>query len=452
MEKSQKKTNYKKVQFLAWEIYTGPIRDDRGNAIDYAGIRLQDGGRRVDRRWDVLAQCIDIEARLEATRRAMETALLWADPDEEVLKIFMAPEFLYRGPAGAYLYDLLDGWLGVSPFGSGVLPPPFDNGWGGLAGGLKWLAADPQFENWIFAFGTAIGASFAHQWGDDAAAVNISFVQRGGPSHTEECYYVEKHLKSWMDFVAFNLNHPAFSDGDVEYDSRRDWPVLDRLIYNSGTGGGSLFSFPSVCRSNGQSLLFGLEICLDHARSYEPNIPVPVTGRLAQAGERVDIQLVPSCGMSLMETSLSLAPAQGPRDRSYAFNCDGNGSIFIQGAPWRLGGHVELWSQTLDGAGVYHKDVLQEVRNIYDDPDQTPPPPDDPTQSRHFQIPEDVIDVSGRVQIPVEVEAALGIDLQRISPYTLWRSHEDFPPGRDPQIAFWPRGLGFVRRLPPELL
>ncbi len=450
MGKDQEKKKYKKVQFLPWEIYTGPVMatvdDDGGGgenhvAVDYSGIRLRDGNRLVDQRWDPLAQCIDVEARLEATRRALETAMLWADPSEDVLKVFVAPEFLYRGPAGAYLNDLLDGWEGPSPFADGVLPRPFNAAWGGLTGGLRGLAADARLENWIFVFGTAIGASFADQWGSDATAINISFVQRGGPGHEDECHYVEKHLKSWMDFIEFNLNHPAFFDADVQHDSRDDQQILDRLIYINGGEGGCLFSFEDICRDNGQPLLFGLEICLDHAQSFDNG----TTGRLAEAGERVDIQLVPSCGMSLIEESLSLAPAQGPRDTSYALNCDGYDCLDRPAS----GGHIQLWRQVLDENGAYQVEALQEVLGVFDDPDQTPPPPDDPAESRHFLIPNDPISLAGRVDLDPEVQAALGIDLQNISPNTLWRSHEAFPPREKSREKLWPKGLGFIRRLPP---
>jgi len=448
MEQKQEKKKYKRVQLLAWEIYTGPVLEkvDDGSGgeihigVDYSGIRLRDGGRLVDQRWDPLAQCIDIEARLEATRRALETALLWADPAEDVLKVFVAPEFLYRGPAGAYLNDLLDGWEGPPPFTDGVLPPPFQNGWEGLTGGLRALAANEQFENWVFVFGTAIGASFAEQWGSDATAINFSFVQRGGLEHQEECHYVEKHLKSWMDFIVFNLDHPAFFDGDVNHDSRDDRQILDRLIYENGDEGGCLFSFEGICRDNGQPLLFGLEICLDHAQSFDNG----TTGRLAEAGERVDIQLVPSCGMSLIEESLSLAPAQGPRDTSYALNCDGFGCL-DRPTP---GGHIELWHQVLDENGAYQVEVLQEVPGVFDDPDETPPPPDDPKESRHFLVPDGPINLEGRVELDPEVQAALGIDLKDIRPDTLWRSHGDFPKRKKPLAKLWPSGLGFIRRLP----
>ena len=86
---------YSKVQFIAWEIYTGAVYGPSG-ADHYAGLAPAAG----DRRFHVLSQCLDIMARVEFTRRAIETAYKNAQADSETLKIFMAPEFLYRGAAG----------------------------------------------------------------------------------------------------------------------------------------------------------------------------------------------------------------------------------------------------------------------------------------------------------------------------------------------------------------
>ena len=143
---------YSKVQFIAWEIYTGAVYGPSG-ADHYAGLAPAAG----DRRFHVLSQCLDIMARVEFTRRAIETAYKNAQADSETLKIFMAPEFLYRGAAGAYFYDLLNGWE-KAPASFGPLPAYFKGPWGGLFGELRALAAEERFQDWVFVFGSAIGA------------------------------------------------------------------------------------------------------------------------------------------------------------------------------------------------------------------------------------------------------------------------------------------------------
>ena len=65
-------------------------------------------------------------------------------------------------------------------------------------------------------------------------------------------------------------------------------------------------------------ILFGLEICLDHAQAYSNAPQTGVTGRLAINGDAVNIQLVPSCGMRLKESPLALAPKDGPKTHKTA--------------------------------------------------------------------------------------------------------------------------------------
>ena len=147
--------NYTHVQFLSWEIYTGPNRGgpppSAGNAqgTSYTGI-----GNASDSRLDISAQIVDIEERLQFTYRAMSEARGAATKHPSTLKIFMAPEFLYRGRGGAYIHDLINGWTKA--------PAEFHldgfQTFPGLFGWLKNYAR--EFEHWLFVFGTAISASF----------------------------------------------------------------------------------------------------------------------------------------------------------------------------------------------------------------------------------------------------------------------------------------------------
>lgn len=443
--------NYSKVQFIAWEIYTGPVYS-AGGADHYPGIAPALG----DRRWDVLSQCLDISARVAFTKMAMEAAYQNASSDEDTLKIFMAPEFLYRGAAGAYLFDLLNGWEESAPPGFGQLPPPYDRHWGGLFGELRELTADPKFQNWVFVFGTAVGAAFpyaggristagAGTQGPAAMGWNLSMIQCGGTqAQGDGCYFTEKHLKSGIDFVQFNLSHVRpmfFTAKEIEHGSEPTWRVLDRLIqYIPGEMGGSLFRFPEICRGDGSLIQFGLEICLDHAQAYVPgSAEDKVTGRLARSRALVDIQLVPSCGMSLIESSLALAPKNGPKNCSYAFNCDGLLTWDSQREHARrfLGAHVHLWSGS-EEAGEGHPPRV--LANIFDS----------------FQIEGHIpvdgsADLSG-VQLPTAAAQALQINLSDIRAEQLWRSREAFPPGGNPHQYLWPEGAGFVRVLDAQPL
>lgn len=438
--------NYAKVQFIAWEIYTGPVYTQNG-ADHYPGIAPALG----DRRWDALSQCLDISARVQFTKMAMEAAYQKASQDEDTLKIFMAPEFLYRGPAGAYLFDLLNGWKGVAPPSLGTLPPPYDEAWGGLFGELRALAADPRFRDWVFIFGTAVGAAFSSANGmlntgqarpdePPVSGWNLALIQCGGDTEEQRdaCYFTEKHLKSGIDFVHFNLAHTGselFWQEDVRHTSEPVWRILDRLIQRTpGKMGGALFKFPHIRKSDGRILQFGLEICLDHARAYEPGTSgTTVTGRLARSGAHVDIQLVPSCGMSLIKTSLALAPEKGPQNCSYAFNCDGLSTWDSQGASTRheCGGHVHLWSGSKDGPDYPPQNLVNIIDSF--------------RTAGHTAV-GDSVDLS-QIQLAEAALNALNIDLSHISASRLWHSHVPYAPGQNSHQNFWPEGAGFVRVL-----
>ncbi len=438
---------YKKAQFLAWEIYTGPIQipgtthvgdPPRARrtylAVDYPGISLAGEPELAKRRTEVPGQCIDIEARLAATKRAVEKACEKASGEPDTLKVFLAPEFLYRGAAGAYIQDLLNGW-DKPPFPG--LPAPFNGAWGGLIGGLRELVSQEKYEDWVFVFGTAVGVAWKETppSGKDKnkryIVQNLSYVQRGGLNRGEtDCYYAEKHLQSWMDFLQFNYEHPeVLSAFDTKHDSRADREILERLLLTDpepGMPGGALFRFPEICRGDGTPIIFGLEICLDHASAKSS----AHTGRLANAGQQVDIQLVPSCGMRLREESLALTR----ENVSYALNCDGYAG---DGSDPVFGGHVQLWNQRKSG-GKLTAHCISETPNSFAVGDQSGEA-DDPAASMHFAVGDADIDLSGRLAIP-------GFDAGRIPTAALWRGWFDAADASN--LVDWPQGLGFIRRLP----
>jgi len=111
--------NFTDVQFISWEIYTGPNRGPspwdrdpkKSPGRSYTGL-----GNAVDNRLDIKGQIVDIEARCSFTFEAIiNAALPNVDKKPTTLKVFMAPEFLYRGKGGAYIHDLINGWKGPTP-------------------------------------------------------------------------------------------------------------------------------------------------------------------------------------------------------------------------------------------------------------------------------------------------------------------------------------------------
>ncbi|UMR30962.1 hypothetical protein MJ904_01440 [Massilia sp. MB5] len=307
---------YEKVQFISWEVHTGPYEEGNGRGA-YTGLY----NPASDKRTDALGQCKDIDARVAFTKKALELARERSDTDATTLKVFMAPEFLYRGAGGAYLHDLLEGWV-TAPAEFG-LPLPYSGGWDGLFGQLRKLVASPEYEHWIVVFGTAVSASFptkaSPQGGrllnvaDVAQVYNSALIQRGGvAAKGAACHITRKHFKSDIDFFDWygNTQHGT----NVEH---LDSPAK-RLIETGMNEGSALFEFDAVRNRKGTRLKFGIEICLDHRVSSQSSR----FGRLRTANERVNIQLVPSAGMSLQHESVFLLPtSEAPH--SYAFNCDG---------------------------------------------------------------------------------------------------------------------------------
>lgn len=349
--------SYKKAQFISWEIHTGPLRNNKREAISYAGFR---NSGLPDDRVDAASQCFDIDARLAFTSNAMNTAHKLADANPATLKVFLAPEFLYRGAGGAYLHDLLNGWTGAAPVDF-QLPAPYNAKWPGLFGSLQHLAANADYENWLFVFGTAISASFPtaqavnKKWLLDAKKpgeiYNTALIQLGGVGKTAQNYTSRKHYKSGIDFIGWNTGR-LHTDTNV-------LPAEPEAIIPEDvlgvTEGGALFNIPIVNDAAGKAIDFGVEVCLDHARSGGNR--ANTWGRIRTANQWVKLQLVPSGGMSLVDASIRLEPSSGPTPHSYAFNCDGLGSLAET-----YGCHTQIWNGA-NGAAVPPVNKLIEANN-----------------------------------------------------------------------------------------
>jgi hypothetical protein len=381
--------NYSKVQFISWELNTGPVQDaDPKSKLPpkynlkgyYPGLRLNGA---TDDRLDVNSQCIDIEARVAFTGNAIAAAHKLADASADVLKIFMAPEFIYRGAGGAYLHDLINGWESTAP-AEFNLKAPYNNKWGGLFGELQQLAAHDDYNNWLFVFGTAISASLPTFKDTDGKyyldpdpkklgeIYNSSLIQLGGSGNTAANYASRKHYISGIDFLQWYTR-----TNTVQYKGHTVEPADDRAVIPADVlgvaEGGALFNIPNVNDSKGKAIDFGIEICLDHSSSGGNG--ANKFGRIRTADQYVKIQLVPSAGMYLKDVSIRLQPAGGPTTDSYAFNCDGLCSVVPYGIE---GCHTQIWNgangatvpvasklfETSNGAQVANTQVAKVVANV----------------------------------------------------------------------------------------
>jgi len=256
--------------------------------------------------------------------------------DAKTLKIFMAPEFFFRGFYGAY--DV-----------SAVTE---------IFTALRGFTKDAKFDDWLFVFGTVIAAYFDDQlvcwncnkmgaaqfkrrndltWycpdcadGGDVAEgrlgariVNVALIQKGGEDTDRNSYVVDKEYVSHVDFRR-HVTAKALSEGKKisgynnvaklePWKSDRQIELLGVTVKalppdgSRDVGGGAPSKFADE-RMGGSiftidGIKIGLEICLDHTN-----------GRIGP-GTGIQIQLVPSAGASLKQ--FACIP------HGIAFNVDG---------------------------------------------------------------------------------------------------------------------------------
>ena len=127
--------SYESVQYVGFPIQTG--------YDGYLGANMyyieESGGVGVYPGYADTAA--DIKGRLAVMEAALEASLTAPDLDlsNSTLKIFMAPEFFFRGPVGAYSAE--------------------DPALMQLGDSLRSMVADTRWRDWIFVFGSIIGAN-----------------------------------------------------------------------------------------------------------------------------------------------------------------------------------------------------------------------------------------------------------------------------------------------------
>src|SRR5579864_7011826 len=143
-----------------------------------------DQARQRDETLDVGTSCTEL---CDAIRKAHTKYQLYSrlnfspDEDRTKLKIFMAPEFYFRGRYGAYR----------------------DIGW--VAKILKMMRTETnksQYADWLFVHGSVIVSTETEEKGVSGMALqNFALVQKGGPKTQEHHdFYVEKEFPSHIDF------------------------------------------------------------------------------------------------------------------------------------------------------------------------------------------------------------------------------------------------------------
>lgn len=209
----------------------------------------------------------DIEGRVRLLGEVINTVGSDASIDRRptTLKVFMVPEFFFRGAVGAY--NMTE---------TRVVEE--------LARKLGGLVEDPAWSDWVFYFGTTIGfrrsrsqtnATIASAFEPRALVDTYNFVQirRGGPSREQHI-----HFKKFISSIDF-LDATPGVDGTVTFPEMnvsakagakprpmrhvtKRYPLLDGLALRgleaaAGTAVDGRFTMANVS--------FCVDICLDHA-------------------------------------------------------------------------------------------------------------------------------------------------------------------------------------------
>jgi hypothetical protein len=302
---------------------------------------------------DMKIKCKNLWAQIELARSGIASQGL-AD-DNRTLKIFMAPEFYFRGRNGAYSPDIV----------SDIIPY------------MKALGtASPLYQDWLFVFGTAVASieiandlcaecnrydvitykadpvylrsqiavctnnasHRTYKYTHSAEVQNVALIQHGAITHM-----VVKEYKSNIDYKGNQVwirrdipgearLVPAVSPlGGVENPGH---PTSGMIMHSDERLGGCIFTV--------DGLTIGLEVCLDHkANNWKGQI-----GRASKLAHMIQILLIPSYGMAIGDGLFT-------KPNGILFNVDGRGEgsseVKLNVTPYQsknarpVGDHISLY-------------------------------------------------------------------------------------------------------------
>lgn len=222
--------------------------------------------------------------------------------NEKILKIFMAPEFFFRGENGAYDFDVVNG----------VKENERKKGKDGLLELLEKETNDPKYKDWLFVFGTAVCATKVTKTICEVCNSEVQFkvdkstAKSRGFCKKDASHKIKEEVKGAMiDNVAiikkgdtkYIVTKELIAPGDFQKD-KKDKDVIKlrdeqlKIIKNKQSASNIPPKYQQDERMGGciftiDGITFGLEICLDHTNRRLINAP------------NVQIQLIPSAGMKI---------------------------------------------------------------------------------------------------------------------------------------------------------
>jgi hypothetical protein len=252
---------------------------------------------------------LDMETKCEELSKAIALARAALPQPEEhrALKIFMAPEFFFRGKYGAYSPEVV----------SRIIPK------------MRSLrTGSPAYQNWLFIFGTAVAAydpdpetkcpecngqiEFAKHPKDPDARVpvcktdkthkihrrvevqNVALIQHGLQTHLVAKEYISK----------YDYEYGLTMQAGTQAASKLKWSdASSQIVATEGSRDQTRKSFPGAktfderlggCIFTIDGIRIGLEICLDHVSPDRHD-----HGRVEAYASTVQILLIPACGMEI---------------------------------------------------------------------------------------------------------------------------------------------------------
>ena len=337
------RSKYKRVQGIGFQIYTGGApayikNETHDHAANPECIGRYSYGQ-LEGEVHPHLQCyighdnatVDVAKRIEIMTDAIERAYSLADESKETLKVFIAPEFYWRGVSGAYQF------LEEAPNDPNVCGPVCL-----LLQGLENIAAQERFQDWLFVMGTVIASETLPKADPyDYLFYNFAPVFKGyDPERTPHApakrFLVPKRYVSSSDFLTprRHLDPSIFKeligeqlpehDNTVynphDFDRRRyDYNTWDEYKEELNNLGYTMIEYDWFMVDG---LSMTLEICLDHQmrtalNAYNGDM---VAGRKTLIPSFSDdgltyvhiptyqaqVSIVSSAGMTVMPESLAL--------------------------------------------------------------------------------------------------------------------------------------------------
>ncbi|EOD27698.1 hypothetical protein EMIHUDRAFT_100094 [Emiliania huxleyi CCMP1516] len=333
-------SEYTHVQFLGFNLLTIPGHDVDGCSHPETGLEgcylgSEDIQQDVERRIEIMTTAMQSAyAEWKRNKLVVEAA---SEPQVKTLKLFVVPEFFWRGSRGVYSFEEV--WDGTLP----------------IVDRLREAAADSKFEDWLFFFGTIVMSKPTKGWfgSSELAYKNVMPIMKGGPEG--KTWLVEKHTISSIDFIkvdpAFGVRKPC-GVGRCSVESQEFNEQFDLETTKVLATAGIRVVKDNVFEVDG--LLVGVEICLDHNRGTEVfGSRTALEQKIDELKTTVDVQVIASAGMSI-----EWGPVAVTRDGP-VFMADGFGKTEVSFNRYGLG--LEDWHN--DPTAFIQVDVLS--TNIY---------------------------------------------------------------------------------------